>query len=284
MLSWFLRPQPLPTDALKMTINLSIAIVCSMLWPYLSMAVPADPTVTSPAILPRQADSDFVGWLSYDNTWSSVACKSGLTWYQEGDYAQCCPDTETKCNAPTACADGSQIYPLATTTITTACALNYKNEALSICNSVFIYESFGDPNPKTDIVCGKSSVNWTYYRQIPSTATSQSDSQSQSSSPTSAPTQTESPDPQSQEHPSKTPKTWIIGIVVGPLAGISLAVVLLFCLFRRNRQSPHLPRSGSATMVPSQRDAKPHGMAQGTPYVGHQDSSPTGGGHTYHRQ
>lgn len=43
-----------------------------------------------------------------------------------------------------------------------------------MCNTAFIFESFGDSNPKTDIVCGDSSVNWSYYRKIPATATEKS--------------------------------------------------------------------------------------------------------------
>lgn len=44
---------------------------------------------------------------------------------------------------------------------------NYNNASYSICNTAFIFESFGDPNPKTDIVCGDKSQVWSYYRQVP---------------------------------------------------------------------------------------------------------------------
>ena len=43
---------------------------------------------------------------------SSLDCNSGLTWYQSGNYAQCCPTTVASCIAPTGCISGSQIYPL----------------------------------------------------------------------------------------------------------------------------------------------------------------------------
>lgn len=37
-------------------------------------AVPADPTITAPAILPRQNDAQFIGWVEY-----SGSCKSRLS-------------------------------------------------------------------------------------------------------------------------------------------------------------------------------------------------------------
>lgn len=48
-----------------------------------------------------------------------MTCNLGLTWYQDGKYAQCCPETLPSCYAPTACVGGSLIYPysdLASTT------------------------------------------------------------------------------------------------------------------------------------------------------------------------
>lgn len=55
---------------------------------------------------------------------------------------------------------------------------NFDNTAFSICNTAFIFENLGDSNPKTDIVCGESSVNWSYYRKIPASATEQPVSES----------------------------------------------------------------------------------------------------------
>jgi hypothetical protein len=48
---------------------------------------------------------------------------------------------------------------------------NYNNATYSVCNTAFIFESFGDPNPKTDIVCGDKSQIWSFYRQVPASVT-----------------------------------------------------------------------------------------------------------------
>ncbi|KAF2180517.1 hypothetical protein K469DRAFT_714496 [Zopfia rhizophila CBS 207.26] len=37
----------------------------------------------------------------------------------------------------------------------------------SICNTGFIYENNLDSDPQTDIFCGRSSLNWSYYRVKP---------------------------------------------------------------------------------------------------------------------
>ncbi|PVH94780.1 hypothetical protein DM02DRAFT_660761 [Periconia macrospinosa] len=250
-------------------------------WFAFSAGAPADPTITPPALLPRQDDAAFVGWLSYNGSWSSMACNQGLTWYQNGNYAQCCPDTLASCNAPTACFGGSQIFPFSTTTITTACTGNYNDKAISICNTAFIYASFGDPSPKTDIICGNSSVNWSFYRSIPATAT-----EKPSSSSTSNPASSQSP----QDQKSR-PKTWIIGAIVGPIAGVALSATILFLLIRRNNQQPYqssLPQSGTASMghpssVTPFPVAKPQ-MTQDTPtpYLG--QAAQHNPNHSYHHQ
>lgn len=48
---------------------------------------------------------------------------------------------------------------------------NYNNATYSICNTALIFESFGDPNPITDIICGDKSQAWSFYRQVPASIT-----------------------------------------------------------------------------------------------------------------
>jgi hypothetical protein len=103
-----------------MTGNFPITLLVTAAWAILVKAAPADPTITAPAVLPRQLDSFFIGYLEVNSTWTPQECNVGLTWYQSGEYGQCCPETQTSCPAPTACVSGSQIYPLGTTTSTIA--------------------------------------------------------------------------------------------------------------------------------------------------------------------
>lgn len=51
---------------------------------------------------------------------------------------------------------------------------NYNNATYSVCNTAFIFESFGDASPKTDIVCGDKSQIWSFYRSVPASVRSQS--------------------------------------------------------------------------------------------------------------
>lgn len=84
----------------------------------------------------------------------------------------------THCYAATACVGGSQIYtyPDLSSKTTIACTDNYNNAALSICNTIFIYENTLDSNPRTNINCGDSKANWSYYRDLPASATEQAGS------------------------------------------------------------------------------------------------------------
>ncbi|XTI87857.1 hypothetical protein V2W45_447277 [Cenococcum geophilum] len=61
----------------------------------------------------------------------SLNCDIGGTWYRSGNYAGCCSTTGAS------------------------------------CNTSFIYENTDDSNLRTDIFCGISSLNWSYYRVIP---------------------------------------------------------------------------------------------------------------------
>jgi len=137
---------------------------------------------------------------------------------------------------------------------------NYQNRAFSICNSAFIFESFGDPNPKTDIICGPSSINWSYYRKIPETATKSASSSSSSTSSSPSPT----PIPPERKPGSKV---WIAGAVAGPVVGIALIAGIVFFLMRRKKRNNQdsrnsIPQVGGAIMGPpsgvqSYTDAKP---------------------------
>ncbi|KAF2014029.1 hypothetical protein BU24DRAFT_251300 [Aaosphaeria arxii CBS 175.79] len=210
---------------------------------------PADPTITARAILPRQNNDRFMGWLEVSGTWFSEQCNEGLTWYQDGKYAQCCPTSLASCYAPTACVSGSLIYPYSdiSSTRTIGCGENFGNTAFSICNTAFIFENFGDSNPKTDIVCGVSSVNWSYYRKIPASATEivSSDAPSsaipQSSVPNAANPSSASASASSSsstsvpEKKEESSKAWIAGAVVGPIVGLALIGAGIFFFLRRKK-------------------------------------------------
>jgi hypothetical protein len=120
----------------------------------LANVLPADPTITPLAVLPRQLDAAWIGWVKDNETCmhsfvanylrmkpdrleglhnsamlathgtnlvsKSICVKVRLSDFYLGDYAQCCAETLTACPAPTACVRGSQIYPFSGTTITTA--------------------------------------------------------------------------------------------------------------------------------------------------------------------
>ncbi|KAF2439840.1 hypothetical protein P171DRAFT_435697 [Karstenula rhodostoma CBS 690.94] len=253
---------------LQLPVTLLSAIVCVAL----ANVIPADPTITPPAILPRQLDAAWIGWVQDNGTWTSESCAPGLTWYQAGDYAQCCAETLTACPAPTACVRGSQIYPFSGTTITTACTENYNNATYSICNTAFIYESFGDSKPKTDIICGDKSQVWSYYRSVPASVT-ESPSASSSGSPSSG------------KKSSSGSKAWIAGAVVGPIVGIALIALIVFLLMRRSKKNKqaNMPPTGAAAVGPPgvqqhYNEAKPQLT---TPSYG---QSPPGVNDTYNQQ
>ncbi|KAF1930524.1 uncharacterized protein M421DRAFT_376078 [Didymella exigua CBS 183.55] len=219
----------------------------------LSNAKLADPTITAPAVLPRQNSDAFIGYLELSNTWTSISCNSGLTWYQSGQYAQCCPETETHCYAPTACVGGSQIYtyPDSSSVRTIACTENYQNAAISICNTIFIFENTHDSNPRTNINCGDSSANWSYYRDVPLEATATTSSIPGATTSTPAlPTQASEPEPGS--------KAWIAGVVIGPILGLALVGAGVWFFLRRKRKAVQLPQHSSGAHIDS--DSPPAGV------------------------
>lgn len=234
-----------------MFFQLPVGLLAAIAWVALVDAIPADPTITAAAVLPRQVAADWIGWVKDPDagTWTSQSCDAGGTWYRSGSYGQCCPDTATACPAPTACVGGSQIYPLeeASTTLTIACTSNYNNATYSICNTALIFESFGDPHPITDIVCGDKSQAWSFYRQVPASISEN-------------PTSTASPD---SKKSSSGSKAWIAGVVVGPLIGIAIVAGVIFFLIRRKKNKQNnAQQTGGIAMGPppgvqQYSDAKP---------------------------
>ncbi|KAH7092545.1 hypothetical protein FB567DRAFT_240063 [Paraphoma chrysanthemicola] len=228
---------------------------------FATAAVPADPTITAPAVLPkRQNDARFIGYVSFSGSWYSEQCNAGLTWYQDSKYAQCCPATAKSCYAPTACVSGSLIYPYSdqSRTTTIACTENYDNTAYSICNTAFIFENMQDSNPRTDIVCGESSVNWSYYRKLDATVTAAT-----SSIPTSIPqpvsTALVAPNVTTNNNDGGS-KAWIAGAVVGPIVGLALIGALVWFFLRRKKNKKLAPAQGSAAMASANPSQPPPGV------------------------
>jgi hypothetical protein len=53
-----------------------------------------------------------------------------------------------------------------------ACTEAYANTSFSVCNTGYIYESYGNKQePQTDIFCGFSNLNGDFYRSIPASLT-----------------------------------------------------------------------------------------------------------------
>lgn len=263
-----------------MALTISLALLSISVWRATANAVPAPEAQITPApILQRQNDAAFMGYYSTDGTWSSLDCNPGLTWYQSGNYAQCCPTTVASCIAPTGCISGSQIYPWSGGVTTVACTSNYNNIAWSVCNTIFIYENTADSNPHTDIVCGNSAVDWSYYRQIPTSATSSSESSTTPSSTNSSPTATStSPAPSPS---TKKSQAWIAGAVIGPLIGFALLGALLFFLLRKKETPAPAPQPQQATdykpgaAAYQQSAASPQYLPQNQyPQQGYQPGSP----------
>jgi hypothetical protein len=103
------------------------------------------------------------------------------TWYQSGNYVGCCSTTSAS------------------------------------CNTGFIYGNIDDSNPCTDIFCGIFSLNWSYYRVIPTSTTTSSSPPSTSAH---RPHTTTTTLPYLYPRLKSTP--WIAGVVVGPIFLLSL--------------------------------------------------------------
>jgi hypothetical protein len=125
-----------------------------------------------------------------------IACLGATYFPYSGQWA-CCSTTSAGClnDMPTQCFNGNMIYAPATTgTLTNlartfACTSLYPNAAdrtSSVCNTYFMYENEQDSNPKSNLLCGVSPLNWTYYRQRPAAATSAASSAAASAAASSS--------------------------------------------------------------------------------------------------
>ncbi|KAI8932377.1 hypothetical protein NX059_010565 [Plenodomus lindquistii] len=274
-----------------MAMSFALPVIVGVVFGGLTNAlVPADPAITAPAVLPRQNNDRFIGWVESEDTWYSETCSSGLTWYQDGKYAQCCATTLEGCPAPTACVQGTMVYPFPSlsTTISIACTENFNDTRMSVCNTAFIFENTGDSNPKTDIVCGASALNWSYYRSIPASATEVIVSSNAFSNPQvastaiNAPTRTSRPAASASSSSSSESKSkaWIAGAVIGPIVGLALVGLAVFFLLRRRRNkktSAPPPTGPGMTFNSSQQPAVPYteNKPQFIPTQGQEFSHPT---------
>jgi hypothetical protein len=150
---------------------------------------------------------------------------------------------------------------------------NYKNQQASICNTVFIFENMSDSKPKTDIVCGSSSQNWSYYRKIPASLTESktgipsfqlsrwtkqfTDSISAVSSQTAI---VGSNVGQKGGSGGGSSKAWIAGAVIGPILGLVLVGAGVWLCLRRRKNKRTVAQQGGAAMVTTDPSHPPAGV------------------------
>ncbi|KAH7359557.1 hypothetical protein BKA66DRAFT_230658 [Pyrenochaeta sp. MPI-SDFR-AT-0127] len=210
-------------------------------------------------LLRKQNDNRYIGWVSWNGLWSSEQCDVGGTYYQTSDFWRCCATTANGCargDIPIGCISGSLIYPatgssLSSSLVTWPCTSIFTeltDRSFTICNTVFMYENERDSDPLTNVNCGVSSLNWSYYRVQPSpTTTPVTRSPSPSvrstpavSSPTTTPNPVPTPIPQPEE--KKESKAWIAGAVVGPIVGLALIGFGAFFFVRRKKSKQAKPQ------------------------------------------
>lgn len=127
---------------------------------------------------------------------------------------------------------------------------NFGNASYSICNTAFIFENMQDSSPKTDIVCGESAVNWSYYRAVPASITSAA------ANPTAAAGGSSS----SSQPKKKSSKAWIAGVIIGPLIVLAIIGAIIFFLMRRKKNRRTVAQSGGAAMAPLNSSQPPPGV------------------------
>jgi LPXTG-motif cell wall-anchored protein len=151
-----------------------------------------------------------------------------------------------------------------------------------------------DSNPKTDIVCGDSAVNWSYYRKVPASITEAATNARMHSHPSLTTLADTSPAfsvPQPNAPTNKksgTSKAWIAGAVIGPLLGLALIGAIIFFVLRRRKNKKNIaPQQGGTAMmavntaqappgVGGYTDAKPQFTQQQQPtYTAPQQQQPT---------
>lgn len=163
----------------------------------------SDATITpGPQIelLRKQNNDRYIGWVSWNGEWASESCNLGGTYYQTGEHWRCCATTADGCaqtDIPIGCISGSLIYPVTGSSLSsslvtwpwcvgknifldvviiltcpsTSIFTDPEDQSFTICNTVFMYENERDSSPLTNVNCGVSSVNWSYYRVAPAAAT-----------------------------------------------------------------------------------------------------------------
>ncbi|KAF1843321.1 uncharacterized protein K460DRAFT_368220 [Cucurbitaria berberidis CBS 394.84] len=230
----------------------------------------SDATIT-PAphieLLRKQNDARYMGWVMQNGLWSARQCELGGTYYQNADYWRCCATTLNGCAAtriPIGCISGGLIYPAPTgvsqsaSLVTRPCTEVFASDkSFSICNTLFMYENERDSDPLTNINCGISSKNWSYFRVQPSAALTSSTTPSSSppstpASSTPTPTTTPSlptilPEPEEEK---KESKAWIAGAVVGPIVGLALIGFAVFFFMRRKKNKQAQPFAGAVGPAP----------------------------------
>ncbi|KAF2125151.1 hypothetical protein P153DRAFT_360752 [Dothidotthia symphoricarpi CBS 119687] len=228
----------------------------------------SDATITpGPQIelLKRQNGDQFMGWLSNDGTWGAESCNAGGTFYQTDEYWACCATTAAGCEVmPHACVSGSLIYSLSSSgaLATIACTDAYTNsghESYSICNTLFLYENEQDSQPETNVNCGISSLNFSYYRVAPAAATAGTSSSSaiaSNSGSTTAltPVNTSTSSTTTKAKTKKKSKAWIAGVVIGPLL---LFALIGFCLAKRKKKNAATVQPAHATGAPPTTSTAP---------------------------
>lgn len=164
------------------------------------------------------------------------------------------------------------------------------DRSFSLCNTAYMFENERDSNSKVNIVCGVSSLDWTYYRTAPVAATETTSTTSMdvpmllwsyltnraigtrlasfslpgraSLIPTSIPTLAPASDPVDNTPSSfgtrrkSKSKAWIAGAVVGPLLGLAI-LGLLACFFIRRKKN----KSRNQTVAPATGGMPPPGAA-----------------------
>ncbi|EEH45508.1 ribosylnicotinamide kinase [Paracoccidioides brasiliensis Pb18] len=180
-----------------------------------------------------------------------IICGSGETVTKSESYYTCCPTTvKAPCALPTACSGNTLLY-----------ADGKKQDCKNnLCASVLLYERAPSENLLgTQLVCRYGQLGdaspWTVYRNFPDSTASTFSTGSNATDAAPAPTaglpqvtNSDSPVPPSPERPSS--KAWMAGVVVGILAGVTLIVLLGFCIARRKFQwKPSLPKDDDTAPV-----------------------------------
>ncbi|KAJ5501415.1 hypothetical protein N7453_006232 [Penicillium expansum] len=186
-----------------------------------------------------QSETGFMGWYLGPST--TEAMMDPETWTTSGSYAAGCDGTSctfaTDCNNDMITYDDGGSGSCGTATCVTM--------------TIFQASPFATPSA-SNIFCGLGWAANTIYRELQATTTTESTSSStlstttsrtsQSSTTTTAPTTADSQASQSPT-PTAVPtksasKAWIAGAVIGPIAGVAIAVLIAWLVYRRKQKQP----------------------------------------------